>query len=442
MDHKTSDVIKADASISLLVGIWLIYESGYALLQVQGLVPSRHILFSMTGHFNNPGPFGGFIAMLMSICLGFLFFEERNGVWQRWVKRVCFVAVGIGLVVLPASLSRAGWLGLALAMTVLAFRNKKFVEWFSVNPSRSIVVMAAIVIIGVVGFLLKKDSALGRFHVWHMELRAMLKAPVIGFGSDRFAWAYGETQAAYFAAAQRAPWEVRVAGCPEYAFNEYLKAGVEWGIPGLVLAVGIALLVCIILVKNNNPLGYGAVSLAIFSFFSYPMSLWQFQICEGIFIVAAIYEVTSPKRRWAQYVILLPLLIWILVSSRTFSHKNSDYRLLYQHGYTLFKEGLYDKAIEVLREGTELSCDPMFHNIIGRCYEATGKLNEAESEYWYAHYMVPGRLYPLILLQEFYLAKGDTTQANVVMREILDIPINPKNPNMQVLRNRAEENMI
>lgn len=99
-------------------------------------------------------------------------------------------------------------------------------------------------------------------------------------------------------------------------------------------------------------------------------------------------------------------------------------------------------AIEVLREGTELSCDPMFHNIMGRCYESIGKLTKAESEYWYAHYMVPGRLYPLILLQEMYLAQGDTTQAKLVMKEILDIPVNPRNPNMQELRNRAEENML
>lgn len=50
---------------------WLIYESGCGVLQVLGLARSAHALFPLTGHFQNPGPFGGFVAMLMSICLAY-----------------------------------------------------------------------------------------------------------------------------------------------------------------------------------------------------------------------------------------------------------------------------------------------------------------------------------------------------------------------------------
>ena len=380
--------------------------------------------------------------MLVAVCTAFFWDTVKQGGKKSWIDWFCISAATIGFILLPSSFSRAGWLGLFAALLVLVVKDVTLKERKGWKPFYWIIMSLLLFCASIGCFLLKKDSALGRLHIWHMELLSILSSPWRGCGRGHFLNSYGEIQHNYFASANRTVWEIRVAGCPEYAFNEYLKAGVEWGIPGMVLAVGIALLVCIILVKNNNPLGYGAISLSIFSFFSYPMSLWQFQICGGIFIVAAIYEVTSPKLKWTQFVIMLPLFIWILVSGRTALHKNSDYRLIYQHGYMLFQEGLYDKAIEVLREGTELSCDPMFHNIIGRCYEATGQINEAESEYWYAHYMVPGRLYPLILLQEFYLAKGDTTQANVVMRDILDIPINPKNPNMQVLRNRAEDNML
>lgn len=418
------------------------WESCYGLLQLVGEIRSKHALFPMTGHFNNPGPLGGFLAMLVAICTAFFWDTEKQEGKRSWIAWVCISAATIGFTLLPFSLSRAGWLGLFVALLVLVVKDNTLKERMGWKPCYWIL-MSLLSFCACVGcFLLKKDSALGRLHIWHMELLSILSSPLKGCGFGHFLSCYGETQHNYFAFANRAAWEIRVAGCPEYAFNEYLKAGVEWGIPGLVLAIGIAMLVCIILVKNNNPLGYGAVSLSVFSFFSYPLSLWQFQICGGIFIVAAIYELTSPKRRWTQFAILLPLLIWILISSKTISHKESDYRLVYQQGYTLFQEGYYDMAIEVLREGTELSCDPMFHNIMGRCYESIGKLTKAESEYWYAHYMVPGRLYPLILLQEMYLAQGDTTQAKLVMKEILDIPVNPRNPNMQELRNRAEENML
>lgn len=425
-----------------ILASWLIIESVYGLMQVAGNANSGHALFSITGHFFNPGPYGGFISMLLAVCVAFFIIEKKECERISWLGWWCSVAIALGIIVLPSSMSRAGWLAFSIVLVLLEIKYKVIRNQCRGKILWLLVIIVIVVMFFTGAFYLKKDSALGRFHIWHMESLSILSSPWRGCGYGHLLRCYGETQHNYFASGNRATWEIRVAGCPEYAFNEYLKAGVEWGIPGLVLAVGIALLLCIILVKNNNPLGYGAVSLAVFSLFSYPLSLWQFQICGSVFLVAAIYELMSPKLRWTQLAILLPLLIWILISNRTVSHKKSDYRLIYQHGYTLFQEGLYDNAIEVLREGAELSCDPMFHNIIGRCYESLGKLTGAEAEYWYAHYMVPGRLYPLVLLQEMYLTQGDTTQANLVMSEIQDIPINPKNPNMQELRNRAEENML
>ena len=252
---------------SLVAAIWLMIESGYGMMQILGIARSGHVLYSMTGHFQNPGPFGGFVAMLMSICLSQLFITEGNTAWQRWLKWICVTVAAMGFIVLPASMSRAGWLGLAVSMGVLAVRNPRINRWFSGKPLRIWGTLTVLAIVGVGGFLLKRDSALGRIHVWHMELLAMLKAPFTGTGTSRFAWTYGETQADYFSAAERSLWEIRVAGCPEYAFNEYLKAGVEWGIMGLLLFLGLALLVCIILVRKTNPLGYGAIALAVFAFF-------------------------------------------------------------------------------------------------------------------------------------------------------------------------------
>ena len=429
---------KEQSILSLIAGIWLIYESGYGLLQILGMVHPGHVLFPMTGHFQNPGPFGGFIAMLISICLGYLLITEGNDSQQRWVKRVCFVAVAMGIIVLPASLSRAGWLGLAVAMMVLAFREKKVIEWFSVNPIRRMAVMAAIVIIGVVGFLLKKDSALGRIHVWHMELLAISKATFTGFGRGRFAWVYGETQADYFSTAERASWEIRVAGCPEYAFNEYLKVGVEWGIPGSLMLIGLSIFVCIILVRKANPMGYGAIVFSVFAFYSYPMSLWQFKLWAGLFFAAALDEILG-RYGWVSYGVFLLAagLVWSADINRI---SKPDYRDLYRQGHALFQMSEYEKALPILQEGAMLSCDPMFHNVMGRCHEALGNDKEAVKEYIHAHHMVPCRLYPLVLLQELYLSQGDTIRAGAILTQIKKMPINPKSSNMTSLLERAINN--
>lgn len=419
---------------------WLIYESGYGMMQVWGMARSGHILYSLTGHFQNPGPFGGFVAMLMSICLAFLLQAEVNNAWQRWTKWICAIAAAMGFIVLPASMSRAGWLGLAVSLGVLAVRNQKVRKWFSEKLFRMAGTLAALILFGVGAFLLKRDSALGRVHVWHMELLAMLKAPITGAGTGRFAWTYGETQAAYFSTAERAPWEVRVAGCPEYAFNEYLGAGVEWGIPGMLLLLGLVVLTIVVLMRNDNPLGYGALALAVFAFFSYPFSLWQFQFWAGLFLAAAAGEVLN-NCKWAPYGIFLAALCVVCITRKNKAY-DSDYRLLYQQGYALFQVGEYEKALPLLWEGAALSCDPMFHNIIGRCQEALGNNIEAEKEYLHAHYMVPGRLYPLVLLQELYLSQGETKKASHVLETIRRIPVNPRNSNMQSLRERAEKNHV
>lgn len=423
---------------SLTAAIWLIIESGYGMMQIMGMARPGHVLYSLTGHFQNPGPFGGFVAMLISICLSQIFMTEGKTAWQRWIKCLSAAATAMGFVVLPASMSRAGWLGLAVSMGVLAVRTPRINRWFSRKALRTGGLLACLAILGVGGFLLKRDSALGRIHVWHMELLAILKAPFTGAGTGRFAWTYGETQADYFSVAERSLWEIRVAGCPEYAFNEYLKAGVEWGILGLLLFLGLALLLCIILVRKTNPLGYGAIALAVFAFFSYPLSLWQFQLWAGLFMAAALGEVLG-RYGWVSYCVFLVAVcvIWLTTKSKTFK---SDYRILYQQGYALFQAGEYESALPLLRDGTMLSCDPMFHNIMGRCYEALGHYQEAENEYIHAHYMVPCRLYPLVLLQELYLLQGERKEAELIFDTIRRIPVNPRNNNMQSLRERAEKN--
>ena len=81
---------------------------------------------------------------------------------------------------------------------------------------------------GVGAFLLKPDSALGRLFLWKITCRAIVSYPS---GCDKgFAFAYGEAQEDYFAQGDYAEWEERVAGSPEYVFNEYLSLALKEGV--------------------------------------------------------------------------------------------------------------------------------------------------------------------------------------------------------------------
>ena len=110
-------------------------------------------------------------------------------------------------------------------------------------------------------------------------------------------------------------------------------------------------------------------------------------------------------------------------------------RFLYDYGYTLFLAQRYEESIKVLESGANISNDPMFHNIIGRNYEALGDINRAEEEYWKAHFMVPCRLYPLHRLMLLYKSV-EREEAAAYIRDIaLKMPVNPLNWAMVELHN-------
>ena len=99
------------------VCLWGAYESFYGLLQIIGLEPSFNPAFVLTGHFENPGPFGGFIAMTMAVSGGYLlrFWRRRRGFYRAALFGVAALNFTLGLLVLPASMSRAAWFALAVS---------------------------------------------------------------------------------------------------------------------------------------------------------------------------------------------------------------------------------------------------------------------------------------------------------------------------------------
>ncbi len=119
-----------------------------------------------------------------------------------------------------------------------------------------------------------------------------------------------------------------------------------------------------------------------------------------------------------------------------------DAGYLYDYGYSLYRSGEYVKGIEVLTRGAEISSDPMFRNITGRCLEALGDCDGAEKEYLTAHYMVPCRLYPLTLLMDMYISSGRTGDAVRTGETILAMPVNERHPAMSKMKRETEEKLV
>ena len=459
--------------IGVGIGVWYVVEAVKCILQLLSIHPSNHDVFALTGHFDNPGPLGGFLSVVGTIAVTYLIINRK---WCSKVARCfCWVVVALVVVLLPASMSRAAWVacGVAVLMCVLVeFNIGEFIKRHKVLSAVGFVVLVLLV---VGSFYLKRDSALGRFHIWKMEMRAILDAPVWGYGQGMALGVYGETQAEYFKNGMGSEQDVAIAGCPEYAFNELLKIGVERGVLAMLLVLIIVLFCIIRLFSVHPPFAYGMQALCIFSLFSYPFSLWQFKVLFALFMAVALCNYSENRVLAGTDRVVSIILVGIMLSfsGECYDYHKSrkeavekwkslgsmaafdmyeeiaegleplapvledNYRYLYDYGYALHKCGKYIESNDILKKGARISSDPMFHNIIGKNYESMGLYSFAKEKYEYSHYMVPCRLYPLVLLEEVHLKLGAIEEAEKVLDKINRMPVNEKHRSMRDLKRRA-----
>lgn len=406
----------SDKFLILIASIFTLYETSLGLLQIIGVCASSYSNFIMTGSFDNPGPYGGFIAIMLAI-LGAYVLLNRNV--DKWYEKVLVVlsmiSCALCMIVLPASMSRAAWLALGVAALVFGLKELNLADWIGKHKRNAIIasVLVLMVMIGV--FFIKKDSAIGRLHIWNIELRAIADKPWTGHGKGSVLGVYGDMQAEYFAKKNRPEIIKKVAGCPEYAFNEYLKVGVEYGIPAMLAVIAVLIGSIHLLLKSHSPIAYGLIVFSVFAFFSYPLS--------------AVKIKSEAEKDWESVRYLSGMELYADAADEyapLYEDLKDNYRYLYDYGYALFKCGRYTESNKILKEGSKISSDPMFYNIMGRNNEALGFFREAESNYWHSNHMVPCRIYPLSLLMNLKIKIGSNQEAIEIGEKISSMQINDK----------------
>lgn len=102
----------------VLVATGLVEACG-GLSQLYGFSASSHFLFKLTGTFFNPGPYSGYLALVLPVAL-YLMLKYQSYASPRWSPAFLFLSgvyylsaatVCSIILVLPASMSRSGWLG-------------------------------------------------------------------------------------------------------------------------------------------------------------------------------------------------------------------------------------------------------------------------------------------------------------------------------------------
>lgn len=433
------DFISLDSVISWVLVVLGGSEAILGLRQLYGFATSGHSMYALTGSFFNPGPYSGYLAMILPVCLyQWLVCGRRGG---RVVSGGVMLLI---LCVLPAGMSRSAWLAAGVSCLCVYAWHMDWTDKFRLlwQQQRQRVVMVVVggfcvlLLAGYLLFVLKPDSARGRLFMWKITCRAIAEKPLTGYGIHNFAAAYGNAQETYFAAGDYEPWEERVAGSPEYAFNEYLQVAVELGIP---LAVCLLVVVVLCLYRGVRKGRYGIcgaiLSLMIFSFSSYPLQLPVFIVTFGGLLVACLFG--ADRWQWLGVAVSVGIIggfrlkndlqveqacrEWmnarVLYNAGAYQSAEKEYGRLYpllrdrasflfEYGHGLHKQQQFGKSNRILKEALQRSCDPMILNVIGKNYQQMGDCLSAEDWFIRSTHRLPGRIYPYYLLAKLYAEPG------------------------------------
>lgn len=434
-----------DCNFSTIV-VWVLIflggvEAVWGLCQLYGFTFSNHSLYRLTGSFFNPGPYSGYLALVLPLCFN-EYLKASSLTDKHWQDKIRFYLSGgillLIICILPAGMSRSAWIAAILScIFVYGIHHdwlNKLNNFRKHETKKFISLLSIFIIITLLGILLlfsfKRNSANGRLFMWKITTQAILKEPFTGYGTGSFPAIYGVAQEEYFANGNYSEQEELVAGSPEYAFNEYLHIALEWGIPALIILLAFVAF-CFYKGLRKKRIGIcGAIlSLLVFAFSSYPFQLPAFVVTFVFLLAACLIDKNN-------YVLLLFALLlggagvyllknnvyeeckkWtktkILYNMQAYRAAKKEYQELYpalnnraaflfEYGHCLHKLNEYEESTVVLLEAANYSCDPMIFNIIGKNYQAQQQYKEAEHWLMRSTHLLPGRIYPYYLLTKLY----------------------------------------
>lgn len=443
------------------------YELWTGFMQLAGREVSRHHLFDVTGTFFNPGPYAIFVAVVLAVSVAWWYRRGEDCAGRgRWSRAGAWSVAAVAVFCFPvlvATWSRAAWVAVAVAAACLLWKaHRRMVLWG----------MGVAVCAGVAAYFLKQGSADGRLLMTMVAGRAWVGEWLCGHGLGGYAQAYGAAQEAFFAARPGSPLSV-VAGSPEYAFNGVLGVGVEQGVLGAVPALVLGLWSLAVLCRRGEVSAYGWLVLLVSSLFSYPFALWPFlSLAVAWVALAASLEAGTAEVRWWKRTAVWPVVavggwcVWNLsdnTARRVEAYEEfrrvrgvqdvaflEDYRkkyedlkaypdFLFTFGTALREAGRYNESNAMLRQGTRVSCDPVFYTLMGNNYRDLGAVAEAESAYRKAFGMLPGRMYPLYRLMKLYEAEGQMRKAEEMARQIIAFRPKVDSPAVREMKNEAKK---
>lgn len=444
----------------VILCLYTLAECGLGTAQLAGWAQSRHALYHLTGNFMNPAPYACFLAFA-AVCCVVKLLRRANSVS---VLILTWMTLAWSTVMVGIACSRAAWLGLVLALFVIVFKEadiRNHVKWKGL-------IISCLILAFVAGcfaaWMMKPDSALVRFYIWQIDCRAIGDHPFFGVGQGAEMGAFADAQIDFFHSHTRDLNRQLAASMPQNPFNEFLKMGMCFGVPGLLLAVAIFMIALFVNIRNRRISAYASIVLGVFSCFSFPFS----HMILSMTLTFVIADATSDSEwldnhRKATNVVALLLIVAALpfvwgefqhkkelrtivketpvVSSLEPHYDQLSDEMLYLCLYikALCQEKRYPDAITQLHRLMRFTGDSQYPVLLGQTCQRIGDVSGAANAYLRAYYMAPSRLMPLYMLMNLYASCGLTIEAEETREYALSIPVSEKHTSTLEVRRLIQD---
>ncbi len=440
-----------------------LYEAGLGVCQWWD-GSSRHYLYPMTGSLFNPGPYAVYMALGLVLCMKlFREYRERAGEQERneYIESGFMLLGTCFCMILVVTWSRASILAAALLTGLVWWRwLKKYVVY----------VCGAALVTGTLFYFLKQGSADGRLIIAGISWRIFCDHPLLGTGIGSFFHRYAEETAAL--SPSWADGAFVSGDVLDYAFNDWLRIGVEQGGVGLLFAFSLTGCLLHAMRKKGGTLLWGIFVLMLTSVFSYTLEVLPYQILMVLMLAYAGGErnvvCKGVRRVGAAIGFALPAVLvcgWCgsHIKARVEAYEEYTYiggvdqtvflkdyekmaplmrehdRFLFHYAKGLRSVGRYNDSNALLRTGTLVSNDPMFYVLQGNNYKDMGELRLAEEMYLKAFHVMPNRLYPLYRLMKLYDESGEREKACRMARRVMAFPVKVSSPATADMKSEAEK---
>jgi O-antigen polymerase len=482
----SKQIIRENTFLSKIIPIFILGLTSsqilIALLQWFGIIQSYNTSFRFSGFFFNPDPFSIFLSILLCCCLMIALYNSN-----QIVKFLSITIFFIGLPIIAVSVCRAAWIGLFIGVLFILFQKFKFVQSIiKTRIIRLILILFFCILLPYLLFNLKKASADGRILIYKISFQMIKSHPFFGIGDGGFKSSFLKFQSQYFSThPQKMLTEGKLADAVWYAFNDFLQITVEHGLIGLFL-FSFVLFVCIkytndalvsqkIACLHSEAFATGSaaciLTIIISGLFSYPLIMLPIKII--FFFCLAILSlnmsafdlkgITLVFNKLKTVVILICILLGVefvkysielyfaysLESSLTafgdntaiLSKLNTRYNIIQNDVWyglvdcdAIIKTGNYIKAIYELERLEKNSSDVRIYYALGNLYDFEKKSTQAELQYKFLYYALPGLLKPKYMLAMLYHNTGQKAKWNISAIEIINFK--PK------VRSQETDNMM